>query len=62
MSSHRDECQKALETVVEALATPGPIEGFGRHMLKATVEYGLEELAKIVEVKRVRRANDATPA
>lgn len=56
MSEHKAEAEKALHTVVEALAGPEPIEGLRRYQLKATVEYALEQVGQIQELKRARKA------
>ena len=63
MSQHRDEAIKALKQVRARLAGTEPIEGFARFQLTAAVEFALEELAHVQEVKRVRRpkATDGSP-
>ena len=55
MNGHKAEAQKALQTVIEALAGPEPIEGLKRFQVKAAAEYAASELAAVVETKRQRK-------
>lgn len=52
----KDEAIKALTTVVEKLGDPNYQDAFARHILKATAQYALEQVALIQEVKRARKA------
>jgi hypothetical protein len=52
---HKAEAEKAVRTVAEALAGPEPIEGLRRFQLRATLEYALEQLAAVQELKRPRK-------
>lgn len=56
MNTHREEALKALEHVIDRLASPETIEGLTKHQLKASLEFAREEIGKIQEVKRARRA------
>lgn len=55
MSQHKVEAYKALKTVLDTLAGPEPIDGLRRHQLRANVEYAMEQVALIQEVKRARK-------
>ncbi len=55
MSDHKAEAQKALLTVIEALAGPEPIVGIRRFQLKGSAEYALEQVGAIQELKRSRK-------
>ena len=59
--SGKTEALKAIAHVVEALAGPEPIEGLRRHQLRATLEFAQEQIGKIQELKRARRAAEAPP-
>ena len=60
--SGKDEALKAIAHVVEALVGPEPIEGLRRYQLRATLEFAQEQISKIQELKRARRAAEAPPA
>ena len=59
--SSKAEALKAIQHVVEALQGPEPIEGLRRHQLRATLEFAQEQIGKIQELKRARRAAEAPP-
>jgi hypothetical protein len=59
-TDHKTEVEKAIRTVIEALAGPEPIEGLKRFQLRAACEFALEELHAVQVLKRPRTA--ATPA
>ena len=56
MSEFKTEALKAIQPVVEALAGPEPIEGLRRHQLRAALEFAQEQIGKIQELKRARKA------
>ena len=60
--SSKAEALKAIQHVVEALAGPEPIEGLRRHQLRATLEFAQEQISKIQELKRARRATGTPEA
>lgn len=51
-TTHRAEALKALEHVIDRLASPEPIERLSRHQLRASLEFAREEIGLIQEVKR----------
>jgi len=53
---HKDEALKALASVRERLGSDEPLEGLGRRMLLATLDYAVEQVTAIQEVQRARKA------
>lgn len=60
MTTHRDEALKALEHVIDRLASSEPIDGLSKYQLKASLEFAREEVGRIQEVKRARKVKDPT--
>lgn len=56
MTHHREEALKALDGAIKKLAGAEPIDGLTRFQLKGALEYAREEVCRIQEVKRARRA------
>lgn len=56
MTSHKEEALRALVHVQKALEGPDPLEGLPRRQLAATVGYAVEEVERIQELKRTRKA------
>ena len=52
----KDEALKALAHIQKRLDDPEPLEGLARRHLRATVEFAVEQVEAIQEVKRVRKA------
>jgi hypothetical protein len=60
MTTHRDEALKALDHVIDRLASPEPIDGLSKYQLKASLEFAREEIGRVQEVKRPRKVKDPT--
>jgi len=58
MTTHRDEALKALEHVIDRLASADPIDGLTKYQLKASLEFAREEIGRIQELKRVRKVKE----
>ena len=56
MSTHKEEALRALAHVQKALEGTEPLEGLPRRQLAAAAAYAAEEVERIQELKRVRRA------
>ena len=54
MENHRAEAEKTLQGVIEALASPEPVSGLRRYQLRGALEYALEQVRAIQELKRQR--------
>jgi len=58
MTAHRDEALKALDHVIDRLASAEPIDGLAKYQLKASLEFARDEIGLLQEVKRVRKAKE----
>ena len=57
MTVHKGEALKALAHLQKRLDDPAdPLDGLARRHLRATVEFAIEQVEAIQEVKRVRKA------
>ena len=54
MTAHKAEARRALEQVRDRLRGAEPVEGLARFQLAASVEFALEQLEQIEELKRAR--------
>ena len=54
MTTHKAEVRRALEQVRDRLRGTEPVEGLARFQLAASVEFALEQLEQIEELKRAR--------
>ena len=59
MSTHKEEALRALAHVQKALEGSESLEGLPRRQLAAAVAYAAEEVERIQELKRIRRAAEA---
>lgn len=56
MTKHREEALRAIAEVTAMLDSPEPIEGLRKHMMRATLQYAVDEVQAIQETKRLRKA------
>ena len=56
ITRHKDEALRALEEIRKKLVAPEEIRGLDHRLLVATVDYAIEQILAIQEVKRKRKS------
>ena len=54
------EALTALDSIKKVLEGPAPLEGLARRQLVTSVDYAIEKVGEIEELKRARRATTGT--
>ena len=59
MLKPKAEALTALDSIKKTLEGPAPLEGLARRQLVTSVDYAIEKVSEIEELKRARRAVSA---